>query len=113
MRTMQIYWGVKPFLGDVQGDMRRVIQNAQDVVVEQGYLSEGDVAVFTCGDRFTSPIKRDDRGVAEKFAPANVMYVVQIRDEKSAMALAGSGKDALMTSAFFDKEKLDKVSLDR
>lgn len=113
MRTMQIYWGVKPFLGDVQGDMRRVIQNAQDVVVEQGYLSEGDVAVFTCGDRFTSPIKRDNRGVAEKFAPANVMYVVQIRDEKSAMALAGSGKDALMTSAFFDKEKLDKVSLDR
>lgn len=113
MRLMQIYWGVKPFLGDVQGDMRRVIQNAQDVVVEQGYLKEGDVAVFTCGDRFTSPIKRDESGVAEKFAPANVMYVVQIRDEKSAMALADSGEDALMTSAFFEKEKLDKVSLDR
>lgn len=113
MRAMQIYWGVKPFLGDVQGDMRRVIQNAQDVVVAQGYLHEGDVAVFTCGDRFTSPIKRDEQGVAEKFAPANVMYVVQIRDEKSAMALADSGEDALMTSAFFDRETLDKVSLDK
>ncbi len=111
MRTMQIYWGVKPLLGDVQGDMRRVIQNAQDVVVAEGYLHEGDVAVFTCGDRFTSPIKRDERGVPERFAPANVMYVVQIRDERSAIALADSGEDALMTSAFFDKEKLDKASL--
>lgn len=113
MRSMQIYWGVKPLLGDIQGDMHRVIQNAQDVVVAGGYLHEGDIAVFTCGDRFTSPIKRDERGVAERFAPANVMYVVQIRDERSALALADSGEDALMTSAFFDKEKLDKVSLEQ
>lgn len=113
MRTMQIFWGVKPFRGDVQGSMRRVIQNAQDVVVAHGYLEEGDVAVFTCGDRFTSPIKRDEQGIAEKFAPANVMYVVQIRDEKSALVLEESGEDALMTHAFFDKEKLDRVSLER
>ncbi len=106
MRTMQIFWGVTPLLGDVQGDMRRVIDNARDVVFEAGYVNTGDVAVFTCGDRFTSPITLDANGVPEKFAPANVMYVVQIRGEKTADVLARSGEDALMTSAFFDKEKL-------
>lgn len=111
MRMMQIYWGVMPFLGDVQGDMRHVIQAAQDIVVGKGYLKEGDIAVITCGDRFTSPIKRDESGIPEKFAPANVMYVVQVRDEESATALADSGEDALMTSAFFDREKLDGISL--
>lgn len=111
MRMMQIFWGVTPLPGDVQGDMRRVIDNARDVVFDAGYLDVGDVAVFTCGDRFTSPITLDAEGTPEKFAPANVMYVVQIRREETARALADSGEDALMTSAFFDKGQLDRHQL--
>lgn len=105
-RLMQLYWGVTPLLGDVQGSMRRVIDHAKDVVYEQGYLEIGDIAVFTCGDRFTSPIQYDSDGRPEKFAPANVMYVVQIRGEESAKRLVDSGEDALMTPAFFDKDQL-------
>ncbi len=100
-RFMQIFWGVTPLLGDVQGDMRHVIQNAEDVVIESGCVKPGDIAVLTCGDRFTSPVKRHSDGSVDKFSPANVMYVVEIRDERTASAVANSGDDALMTSSFF------------
>lgn len=101
MRLMQIYWGVRPLRGDVQGDMRRVIEKAKDAVCDEGLLDVGDVAVFTCGDRFTSPITRDDEGNVERFAPTNVMYVVQIRGDDVARALSDGPDDALMTKAFF------------
>lgn len=102
-RSMQIFWGVVSFLGDVQGDMRHVIQMAEDVVIDQGCVDPGDIAVLTCGDRFTSPVKRHADGTVDRFAPANVMYVVQIRDEHTASAVASSGDDALMTPSFFSR----------
>lgn len=101
MRSMQLYWGVVPMLGDVQGSMRSVIDNARDVVFDAGLLQMGDIAVFTCGDRFTSPVKRNPDGTVERFAPANVMYVVQIRPEEMASKLSGGSDDALMTYEFF------------
>lgn len=103
MRSMQLFWGVTPLLGDVQGDMRSVIGNARNVVVEAGYLSVGDIAVFTCGDRFTAPVKRNPDGTIERFAPANVMYVVQIHPEDTVRAVDDGSGDALMTYAFFDR----------
>ena len=63
----------------------------------------GDVAVFTCGDRFTSPITRDAEGNVERFAPTNVMYVVQIRGDDVTRALSAGPDDALMTKAFFQE----------
>lgn len=104
-RSMQLYWGVLPLLGEVCGDMRSVIENARDVVERHGYLTLGDIAVFTCGDRFTSPITRTPDGQIEKFAPANVMYVVQIRAEDVQTAIADGTDSALMTPAFFDKDQ--------
>ncbi len=101
MRSMQLFWGVTPMLGDVQGSMGLVIENARDVVFGAGHLEMGDIAVFTCGDRFTSPVKRDADGAIEKFAPANVMYVVQIRPEEVTEALREGSTDALMTYEFF------------
>lgn len=101
IRQMQILWGVVSFEGDIQGAMRTVIENAQAAVCGKGFLKSGDIAVLTCGDRFTSPITRKPSGEMERFAPANVMYVIQIRDEAEAGALASSGDDALMTSHFF------------
>lgn len=104
MRSMQLYWGVVPMIGDVQGSMRSVIDNARDVVFAAGFLEMGDVAVFTCGDRFTSPVKHNPDGTVEKFAPANVMYVVQIRPEEMARMLEAGAEDALMTYEFFRTE---------
>lgn len=106
-RSMQIFWGVKPILGDVQGDMRRVIDQAKATVVDAGLVSIGDVCVITCGDRFTSPVSRDENGHLDKFAPTNVMYVVQIRSEEFENTFIDS-EDALMTRAFFHLKKTGK-----
>ena len=94
VRSMQIYWGVTPIQGNVQGDMGHVIANARDAVLNKGLVDIGDIAVFTSGDRWTSPIIRDENGQTGRYAPTNVMYVVQIREE----VIDG---DALMTPAFF------------
>lgn len=104
-RLMQIFWGVKPIIGDVQGDMRRVIDQAKATVVDAGLIGIGDVCVITCGDRFTSPVSRNEDGQIEKFAPTNVMYVVQIRSEEFSNAISDSD-DALMTRAFFHLRKM-------
>lgn len=106
-RSMQIFWGVMPILGDVQGDMRRVIDQAKATVVDEGLVKIGDVCVITCGDRFTSPVSRDEEGHIEKFAPTNVMYVVQIRSEEFESNFDDSD-DALMTRAFFHLRKLSR-----
>ncbi len=100
MRSMQLYWGVSPMLGDVQGSMRSVIQNARDVVLKAGRIKVGDIAVFTCGDRFTSPIKRHPDGSIDRFAPANVMYVVQIHPAGLVDLMDDGTGDALMTYEF-------------
>ena len=77
MRQSQLSWGVVPMLGDVQGDMRRVIDQARDAVRAAGLVKAGDLAVFTAGDPDTSPVE-DVAGHAGSSA-TNVMYVVQIR----------------------------------
>ena len=77
MRQQQLNWGVTPMLGDVQGDMRHVVEQAHDAVLENGLVRPGDLAVFTAGDPSTSPtIGEPGDGAA---AATNVMYVVQIR----------------------------------
>ena len=81
MRQQQIHWGVVPMLGDVQGDMRSVVDNARDAVVSKGLLRPGDIAVFTAGDRSTSPVVSKGPDGAESVAATNVMYVVQIREK--------------------------------
>ncbi len=81
VRSMQLFWGIKPILGNVEGDMSQVIFNARNVVLAEGLVQEGDIAVFTSGDRATSPIVPDETGQIERYAPTNVMYVVQIRED--------------------------------
>lgn len=77
MRQQQLNWGVTPMLGDVQGDMRHVVEQAHDAVLENGLVRPGELAVFTAGDPSTSPtIGEPGDGAA---AATNVMYVVQIR----------------------------------
>ncbi len=81
MRQQQIHWGVTPMLGDVQGDMIKVVENARRAVVSHGYVHDGDIAVFTAGDRSTSPaVSSAADGGPGAVAATNVMYVVQIRD---------------------------------
>ena len=76
MRRMQLYWGVTPLLGDVQGDTDYVIEQARRIVLERGLADVGDIGVFTVGDRDTSP--NADRAA---FAPTNIMYVVELHPE--------------------------------
>ncbi|WP_165062769.1 pyruvate kinase [Adlercreutzia sp. ZJ154] len=104
VRSMQIYWGVHPLLGDVQGGMSHVIDTARDIVVEHGFLQAGDIAVFTVGDRFTSPVKRTADGRPERFAPANVMHVVQIHERDVEEALGNRTSDVLMSRSFFETD---------
>lgn len=80
MRQMQLSWGVVPLHDDVRGDMRHVIEQAKRAVIEHGLVAPGDLAVFTAGDPSTGPVEE----VSSHYfgtTPANVMYVVQIRDE--------------------------------
>ena len=76
MRSMQLYWGVRPLLGDVKGDTDYVIAQARRIVLDRGLADVGDIAVFTVGNRDTSP--QDDHAA---YAPTNIMYVVQFHPE--------------------------------
>lgn len=76
LRSMQLYWGVTPLLGDVQGDTDFVIEQARRIVLDRGLAEVGDIGVFTVGDRDTSP--NADQAT---FAPTNIMYVVQFHPE--------------------------------
>ena len=81
MRQQQLNWGVTPMLGDVQGDMRHVIEQAHDAVLEHGLVQPGQLAVFTAGDPSTSPTIGEPGAGA--VAATNVMYVVQIRTDEN------------------------------
>ena len=80
MRQQQLSWGVTPMLGDVQGDMQHVVENARAKVLERGLVAPGDIAVFTAGDRATSPLEDVGCGRTD-VAATNAMYVVQIRED--------------------------------
>ncbi len=95
MRQQQLNWGVVPMIGDVQGDMQRVIEHARQTVQASGLVSPGDMAVFTAGDRTTSPLSGGGPDGAGAVAATNVMYVVQIRAEGRADAQAGAQASAL------------------
>ena len=93
MRQQQLNWGVTPMLGDVQGDMRHVIEQARDAVLARGCVEPGQLAVFTAGDPATSPtIGEPGTGAV---AATNAMYVVQIRDndQEGRRKAAPSGID--------------------
>lgn len=84
MRKQQIHWGVTPMLGDVQGDMIKVVDNARRAVVSHGCVREGDIVVITAGDRSTSPVVAGGDEGPDAVAATNVMYVAQIRDSARA-----------------------------
>ena len=83
-RSLQLAWGVIPLLGKVVGDASFILEQARSVVIEKGYVHKGDIAVFTLGDRPTSP-NPDDAGVDPSLPsprPTNVMQIVQIGIEE-------------------------------
>lgn len=92
MRSMQLYWGVIPALGNAGGDIGAIVADAERRVLRAGLAAVGDIAVVTGGDRATSP-HLDRRFAGEQtiraeadpstFAPTNVMYVVELADAGS------------------------------
>ena len=81
MRQQQLNWGTYPMMGNVQGDMAQVIRETRRAVLAQGVVSVGDIAVFTVGDRTTSPdVEPNVPANVGVVAATNVMYVVQIRE---------------------------------
>ena len=98
MRKQQIHWGVTPMLGDVQGDMLCVVDNARKAVLRHGLVSPGDLAVFTAGDRSTSPsVAPGKEGGSALVAATNVMYVVEIHegDEGDGSAIGDGAPSAV------------------
>lgn len=80
LRQMQLLWGVTPLLGKIESaSMHTVISVSRRAVVDAGLVQNGDLAVFTCGDKHTAP----EPGISSHgtSAQTNVMYVVQIRPE--------------------------------
>lgn len=82
MRSMQLYWGVIPFLSDVRGDTDYVIGHAQQDVLRRNLVADGDIAVFTVGNRDTSPQAQPGQS-NPTITPANIMYVVEIHEDSS------------------------------
>lgn len=79
VRRMQLYWGVVPMLGGAEeAPMRETIEAAQKAVLDGGYVSGGDLAVFTAGDPSTGPALPGASDAASGHAGTSVMYVVQI-----------------------------------
>ncbi|WP_080798563.1 pyruvate kinase [Arabiibacter massiliensis] len=81
MRQLQLSWGVTPMLGDVQGDMRHIIDDAREAVVRRGLVKPGDVAVLTVGDRSTSPVEPGIARGEDEAVATNALYVVQVHAE--------------------------------
>ena len=82
MRSMQQLAGAsRRMLGDVQGDMQlRGGERAAPRCGSAAWWTPGDIAVFTAGDRATSPL--EDVGCGRTDAAAtNALYVVQIRED--------------------------------
>lgn len=78
MRQLQLSWGVVPMLGDVRGSMSQIIATAREAVLARKLVKEGDIAVFTAGNRETAPMEENSSGIPG-IAPTNVMHVMQIR----------------------------------
>ncbi|WP_172136462.1 pyruvate kinase [Adlercreutzia sp. ZJ473] len=78
MRQLQLSWGVTALLGDTQGDMRRVIDQARESVRACGLVEAGDVGVLTAGDPHTSPLE-DVGGGKSAMGPTNALYVVEFK----------------------------------
>lgn len=80
-RSLQLNWGVTPLSGKVVGDASYVLGQARSVVMDKGYARAGDIAVFTLGDRTTSPKLGGGAGLDPNDPsprPTNVMQVVQL-----------------------------------
>lgn len=95
MRRMQLLWGVTPMLGQVENQpMRDTIVAARHAVLSRGLVKPGDLTVFTAGDRATSPCVTSGDVPGIESAPTNVMYVVQIRDERDGETDGAAGAGA-------------------
>ena len=54
-RKLSLYWGVRSVRGAIQGDATQVLEHSQQAVVDAYLAKPGDLAVFTLGNRRTSP----------------------------------------------------------
>ena len=95
-RSLQVCWGVTPLVGKVGGEMDETIDAARSAVLERGLMNEGDLAVFTAGDRRTAPRRRDASGIVSSgtVTSTNVMFVAEIKDDaRDGHADGASAKD--------------------
>ena len=87
-RSLQVCWGVTPLSGEVVGDASFILEQARSVVMKKGYARTGDVAVFTLGDRTTSPVESESptNSTDPEPRPTNVMHVVQLGVEEGGLS---------------------------
>ena len=87
-RKLSLCWGVRAICGKNQGDPAQVLSSSQQAVLDAYLMNPGDIAVFTLGDRRTSPEASNLAvGSSQRIVHAtNVLEVVQVKGAPSAGA---------------------------
>lgn len=101
-RKLSLYWGVHSVCGASMGDATQILEHSQQAVVDAYLAKPGDLAVFTLGNRRTSPevssVISDHPGTPPVHA-TNVVEVVQISATPRAGSMAESAAKATASSA--------------
>jgi pyruvate kinase len=91
-RKLSLCWGVKSIQGSIQGDASQILAQSEQAVVDAYLLNTGDLAIFTLGDRETSPETSEVAiGSSRRTVHAtNVVEVVQIKASPSRPQMLAS-----------------------
>lgn len=86
-RKLSLCWGVESILGSIQGDASQILARSEQAVVDAYLAKTGDLAIFTLGDRETSPEASEVAiGSSQRTVHAtNVVEVVQVKASPSRL----------------------------
>lgn len=95
-RKLSLCWGIESTRGAIQGDSSHILAASQQAVVDAYLVKPGDLAVFTLGDRETSPEANEiSIGSSRRTVHAtNVLEVVEVKAMPSAEARRRAGGQA-------------------
>lgn len=104
-RKLSLYWGVHSVHGAIMGDATQILDHSQQAVVDAYLAKPGDLAVFTLGNRRTSPEVSafvDEQPSSSPVHATNVVEVVQISATPRAGSVVESATKAAASSAGAD-----------
>jgi len=72
VRRMQLYWGVRPFLGNQEETTSSIIANSMILIRKKKLIKRGQLAVFTAGDPATNFVTGEG-------TITNMMHIVEAK----------------------------------